>query len=169
MRRTLVIFLTQMLLWAVVTQLNHALSTVRVYVFVGALFLAFSALTQPPRSGLAASLLAGLMCDANSPVIFGTHTLLFAAGHLSMFHVRDRVPRGDNISAIFVVLLTNLALFLAFSFSQIHDSPAPAAVWPRLIADLICSQVFVALITPWFLALQSQSLVLARLQRDVSA
>ena len=86
-----------------------------------------------------------------------------------MFHIRDRVPRDDNIAAIIVVLLTNLALFLVFSFGQIHGSPAPAAVWPRLIADLVCSQVFLALVTPWFFALQARTLVLARVQRADTA
>ena len=51
-----------------------------------------------------------------------------------------------------------LALFLAFSFTQIHDSPAPATVWPRLIADLVCSQLFLVLVTPWFFALQAGAL-----------
>ncbi len=169
MRRTLVIFATLVALWAIVAELNHALSGIRVYVFAGALFILFAALTQPRRSGLAASLLAGLLCDANPPVVFGTHVLLFAAAHLTVFHVRDRVPRDDNIAAVFVVLLTNLALFLVFSFGQIHDSPAPAAVWPRLIADLVCSQVFLALVTPWFFALQARSLALARVSRDAAA
>lgn len=165
MRRTLILFATLVVLWAVVSQVNHALSTVRVYLFAGALYVAFAALTQPRRSGLATSLLAGLLCDASTPVTFGTHLLLFAAAHVTLFHIRDRVPRDDNIAAIVVVLLTNLALYLVFSFAQIHHSPAPAAVWPRLIADLICSQVFLALITPWFFALQARSLALARLPR----
>jgi rod shape-determining protein MreD len=169
MRRTFTLFATQILLWAVVTQVNHALSGFRVYLFTGALFVGFAALTQPRRSGLAASLLGGLLCDANTPVAFGTHMLLFAAAHLSMFQVRDRVPRDDNVTAVFVILLTNLAHFLVFSFGQIQDSPAPAAIWPRLLVDLLCSQLFLALITPWFFALQSQSLVLARVQRDSAA
>jgi rod shape-determining protein MreD len=92
--------------------------------------------------------------------------LLFATAHVTLFHIRDRVPRDDNISAIVVVLLTNLALFLAFSFTQIHDSPAPAAIWPRLIADLVCSQIFLVLVTPWFFALQAGALALARIPRD---
>ena len=165
MRRTLVIFATLVTLWAIVAELNHALSGIRVYVFAGALFILFAALTQPRRSGLAASLLAGLLCDANTPVGFGTHVLLFAAAHLTLFHIRDRVPRDDNVSAIIVVLLTNLFLFLVFSFTQIHAAPQPAAVWPRLIWDLVCSQVFLVLVTPWFLALQDRSLVLAHVAR----
>lgn len=169
MRRTLILFATAALLWTVFAQVNHALSGWRIYLFGGALFVAFAALTQPLRGGLAATLLAGLVCDANAPVAFGTHTLLFAAAHVALFHVRERVPRDDNIAAITVVLLTNLALFLVFSFLQIHHSPAPAALWPRLIVDLLCSQVFLVLITPWFFALQMRALVLARVERSTFA
>jgi cell shape-determining protein MreD len=169
MRRTLTLFATSLVLWMIVAQLNHALTGVRVYLFAGGLFVAFAALTQPARAGLAASLLAGLVCDANAPVAFGTHVLLFAAAHLTIFHVRDRVPRDDNIGAVIVVLLSNLALFLVFSFGQIHGSPAPAAVWPRLIADLLGSQIFLVLVTPWFFALQARALRLARVPRDESA
>jgi len=166
MRRTLLLFATLVVLWTIVAQLNHELAGRRVYLFAGALFVAYAALTQPRRAGLFASLLGGILCDANSAVAFGTHTLLFAVAHVTVFQVRDRVPRDDNISAIIVVLLTNLALFLVFSFSQIHRSPAPAAVWPRLIADLVCSQLFLVLVTPWFFALQARTLALGRVLRD---
>lgn len=166
MRRTLLLFATLVVLWTMIAQLNHELAGLRVYLFAGALFVAYSALTQPRRAGLIATLLGGILCDANSAVVFGTHTLLFAAAHITVFQVRDRVPRDDNISAIIVVLLTNLALFLVFSFTQIHRSPAPAAMWPRLIADLVCSQLFLVLVTPWFFALQARTLALGRVLRE---
>ena len=169
MRRTLTLFGTLVLLWAVIAELNHALAHWRVYVFAGALFVLFAALTQPMRPGLAATLLGGLMCDANSPVIFGTHLLLFAATHLIVFNLRDRVPRDDNISITIVALLANLALFLVFSLVQIPQSPAPAAIWPRLIMDLACSQILLVLITPWFIALQSRALVLTGASRPKRA
>lgn len=160
MRRGFVLFATLVLLWGFVSIVNDALAPRRVYLFAGGLYVAYSALTQPRRTGLTVSMLGGLLCDANVPVTFGTHMLLFAAAHLTLLNVRDRVPRDDNVAAIVVVLLTNLALFLVFSFGQIHDSPAPAAVWPRLIADLLCSQAFLALITPWFFALQAGAILL---------
>lgn len=169
MRRTLTLFATLLLLWTIVAQANHALTGFRVYLFAGALFVVYAALTQPGRPGLAASLLGGLVCDASAPVAFGTHMLLFAVAHLTVFHIRDRVPRDDRIAAVIVVLLTNLALFLVFSFGQIQHSPSPAAVWPRLMADLACSQVFLAVVTPWFFALQAQALVLTRVQRPDAA
>ena len=166
MRRALVLFATSLLLWALIAQVNHALTDLRVYLFVGALFITYAALMLPLGAGLAATLLAGLMCDANSPVAFGTHTLLFAAAHALVFHLRDQLPREDTVGRTVIALLANLALFLVFSFIQIARSPAPAAVWPRLIADLVCSQVFLAVIAPWFFALQHRALVLARAERE---
>jgi hypothetical protein len=166
MRRTLVLFATSLLLWALVAQVNHVLTDLRVYLFVGALFVTYAALMLPLGAGLSATLLAGLMCDANSPVAFGTHTVLFAAAHVLLVHLRDQLPREDTVGRTVIALLANLALFLVFSFIQIARSPAPAAVWPRLIADLVCSQVFLALVAPWFFALQHRALVLARAERE---
>ena len=65
-----------------------------------------------------------------------------------------------------VALLTNLGIFLVFSFFQIAHAPSPAAVWPRLIVDLLVSQIFIVLVAPWFFALQGEGLLLARVERE---
>jgi rod shape-determining protein MreD len=168
MRLAFTVALTLALLWALVAQVNHVLTGVRVYLFVGSLFLTYAALKLRLHAGLGATLLGGLICDANAPVDFGTHTLLFAAAHAIVFNLRDGLPRDDTIARVIVALLTNLALFLVFSFIQIASSPAPAAAWPRLIVDLLCSQVFLALVAPWFFALQHRSLVLVRAERELA-
>ncbi len=165
MRRTLILFITSLLLWALVTQLNDLIAAWRVHVFAGGLFVVFAALTQPHRTGLAAVMLAGLVCDANTPVPFGLHMLLFATAHQLLHRVRDRVPREDPVSVTAVTLVVNLALFLAISFTQIHQAPVPSAAWSRLLADLVASQIVLALATPWFTALQARALVLARVPR----
>ena len=166
MRRVLILFATLLVLWALVAQLNHVLADARVYLFSGALFVIYAALMLPLPDGIALSMLGGLVCDANAPVAFGTHTLLFATTHTVVFHLRARLPREDTVGRVVIALLANLALFLVFSFVQIGRSPAPAAVWPRLIIDLVCSQVFLALAAPWFFALQRRALVLALLERE---
>ena len=166
MRRLLILFAASLHLWTVVMLVNDALSSRQIYLFAGALFVTYAALSQPLRPGLFASLLAGLVCDAQAPVTFGTHLLLFAAAHLILFHVRERVPREDTISVVAVVLVVNLALFLVFSLTQIHAVPVASALWPRLVVDLICSQIFVGLITPWFFSLQSAALAMAQVRRD---
>ena len=158
MRRTLVIFTTHVILWAVVAELNHALAPRHIYLWVGALFMTFAAITLPLRAGLAASLLGGLLCDATSPVVFGTHTLLFATAHVILFNLRDRVPRDETVGRVVIALLANLALFLVFSFLQISHLDNAATAWPRSIFDLLCSQLFLALIAPWYFALQTQAL-----------
>ena len=166
MRRTFVTFLTLLVLWVVIAQANHVLSGAHVYLFVGGLFVTYAALQVPLRDGLAAVLLTGLLCDANAAVPFGLNTLLFAAAYVIIFNVRDHVPRDETVARVIVALLANLGLFLVFSFALIGRGPAPGTVWPRLIFDLICSQVVLALIAPWFFALQARALVLARVERD---
>jgi rod shape-determining protein MreD len=149
-----------------ITQLNHAMSDMHVYLFAGGLFVTYAALMLRLRDGMMASLLAGLLHDATAPVYFGTHLLLFAAAHTVVYHLRDRIPREETTARVLVALFTNLGIFLLFSFSQINGSLAPAAVWPRLIADLACSQIFIALTAPWFFALQARALVLTGVERD---
>lgn len=167
LRRTLVLSATLLLLWGVVAEVNHLLSGLRVFLSVGALYVAFVALAQPFRAGLIISAIGGLICDANAPTaVFGLHTLLFVAAHAVLFHLRDRIPRDDTISRVIIALLANLALFLLLSFSQIHRSPSPAAAWPRLFVDLVCSQVILTLIAPWFFALQTRALILAGVERE---
>ncbi len=165
MRHTLTIFLTLVLLWALVAQTNHELSGLRVYLFVGGLYVTYASLMLPWRAALTSILLGGLLCDATAPVAFGTHVILFSAAFAVLSHLRDRLPREDTIARVVVALLVNLALFLLFSFTQIGGSPPPAAAWPRLIADLIVSQIALALVAPWFFALQHRALLLSRAER----
>ncbi|MDB6128772.1 MAG: hypothetical protein JWM35_2668 [Verrucomicrobia bacterium] len=166
MPRILVTFATLLLLWVIVAQTNHAIAGFHVYLFAGGLFVTYAALALPWQHGFIAVLLAGMLCDAGAPVPFGTHLLLFAAAHAIVFNIRDRVPRDETVARVIVALLVNLGLFLVLSFGLVGRNPEPSSIWPRLIVDLACSQVFLALIAPWFFAFQARSLVVARLERD---
>lgn len=166
MRRLGILFLTQLLLWTIVGQINHALTDVRVYVFVAALFIAHATLWHPWRTGLLTAMLGGLLCDATSPVAFGTHMVLFTAAHVATFHLRERLPREDPVGLIVIVLLVNFGLFVVFSLTQIGRSPVPGPMAIRLLVDLACSQVLLAVITPWFFALQTRALALAGATRE---
>jgi hypothetical protein len=172
MLRAAVIFLTLFLLWLLVAETNHYLTPLHIYLFVGGLFVTFAALRLPLRAGLAAVLLGGLLCDANTPIAAGlpavafslahAHTLFFAAAFLVIYQLRDRMARDEPFIRLFVALLANLSLFVALSCARQIMTPLPAAAWGRLLADLVCSQVVVALIAPWFFALQGSALTLTR-------
>ena len=166
MRRILVVFLAVAVLWTLVSQLNHAMSAWHVYIFVAGVFVTFSSLVLPLRDGLIATVLAGCLLDATSPVGMGTNVLLLATAHVVIFNLRNRIPRADTIARVVVALLTNLGIFLVFSFIQIARSPSPAAAWPRLIVDLLASQVFIVAVAPWFFALQNEGLLLVRVPRE---
>jgi rod shape-determining protein MreD len=162
MRRALITFATLVLLWAILAELNHVLAPFHGYLWVGCLFILFPALALPLRAGLTASILGGILCDATSGTVFGTHTLLFATAHAIIFNLRDRVPREDTTGRVVIGLLANLAMYLVFSFIQVGRFPNAALAWPRIIFDLFCSQVFLAIVTPWFVGLQAAVLEVSR-------
>jgi rod shape-determining protein MreD len=161
MRRFLAVVPTLLLLWVLVAEINHELAPAHVTLFAGGLFVTFTALTFPLGPGMASSLVAGLVLDAGAPVAFGTHALLFAAAHALLHDLRDRLPRDDTVGRVVIALLANFGLFMALSFLEVARSPMAAGAWPRLFADLLCSQVALALAGPWFFSLQHRTLVLA--------
>ncbi len=162
MRGAVALFLTLYILRALVAEVNSALSGFHVWLFAGGLFVAYSALAMPFRSGFAASVLGGLLCDSVSPVAFGTHAALFGAAHAIVFNVRERLQRDETVVRVVVALLVNLALFIALSLLRVKSPHLGAGAWPRLFSDLAWSQVALALAAPWFFALQLRTLELAR-------
>ncbi|MCC6414918.1 MAG: hypothetical protein IT582_03295 [Opitutaceae bacterium] len=163
MRRTwLLIFGAFLLLWTITAQTNHYLSGRGTHLFVGALFITVTALRLPVRGGLLLSAAVGLLCDATTPVPPGTHLLLFAAVHALICQFRHRVPADLCATQLLLALAANAALYLALSSILIARHPLLAQQWPRLGWDLLWSEVFIALIGPWFFALQGRVIDLDR-------
>ncbi|HRE80519.1 MAG TPA: rod shape-determining protein MreD [Opitutaceae bacterium] len=162
MRRPLVLFATLFLLWVLVAQANHELSGFRVTLFLGGLFTVFAAIWLPRTEGLLTVFASGLLFDVGTPVWFGCHALLFSLAHTVIHHFRKRMPRDEAWVSVVVALLANLGIFLGVSFSAFHDLPAPTNVWPRLLTDLLLSQIVLALIAPWFFALQLKAFEITR-------
>jgi hypothetical protein len=61
MRRVIILLLTQVLLWAVLAELNHGLAGWQLHVFGGALFVVYPALHLGRGEGLLVAGLAGLL------------------------------------------------------------------------------------------------------------
>lgn len=160
-RQILATVLCGLILAIIFAQVNHALASRHVSLWVGGLAVTFASLRLGYREGLIAVLVLGWFQDALSPVTFGLHAFLFATAHAVIYYIRNRFPREENLISILVALLANLGLFLVFSFTQIGDSPVAGQVWIRLLVDLGLSQVVIALITPWFIGLQERGLDIA--------
>ena len=161
MRRGFAFFLTLLLLQALVAAANHSLAQAGACLFAGGLFVGTAAFLLPFGPGFAAVFAAGLACDANADVPFGTHALLFSAAHSVLFHLRDRLPHDETVGRVLIGLVCNLALFIVLTVLRIHLSPAPAVEWSRAACDLVLSQIVIALAAPWFFALQKSALALA--------
>ena len=170
-RSWLIVFGTTLLLWTLVDQLNFYLAPSGAYLSVGGLLVAFAALRLNFRPGLTATLLVALAVDAIEPVpqfggrlFYGPSVVLFATAHVLIFQLRTRFPREETIFGVVTALLANLGLFLGLSFIYLGPGGHLAAGtgWMRLFADLGWSQLFIALVAPWFLALQQRALELGR-------
>ncbi|MFI5356931.1 MAG: hypothetical protein ACHQ4G_06330 [Opitutales bacterium] len=154
--------LTLLGLWVLVTQVNHYLAVWHMYIFAGGLFVTGAALRLPVGDGMLATVLAGLLFDGNTPVPFGTHALLFLAAYAFLRQLSHRLPADLPAAQVLAALLANLLLFAAVTVVVASRLPARGAVWPRLIFDLLVSQGFLVLVGPWFFALQTRVLGLAR-------
>jgi len=161
-RQWLLTFLSLLLLWVLVTQLNHYLAVWHSHIFVGALYLTFAALRLPVRGGMLVTALGGLLCDANTPVPFGTHMLLFTVAHAFINKAQHRIPSDHPTTQLVVAFIANLVLYVALSVVVILGNPVVGQLWPRLLFDLALSQVCLLLLGPWFLALQARILELDR-------
>ncbi len=159
--RWLIVFGANLLLWWLVGLANDWLSRYAVHLYVGGLFVVFASLQLDRKHGLIALGLTALLVDAAEPVPFGTSLLLFGLVHATLLYGRRQFPREGSVFAIVVAQFANLFLFIALSFLLVGDNPHPGGAWLRLFADLFVSQLVILLITPWFLALQTQAMELA--------
>ena len=157
-RRVLILTAASLVLALLLGQLNHQLASWQVHVWCGGLFVAFAGLRIAYGAGATAAFLAGLLLDAQSPVPFGTQGLLFLAAHAVIFTIRARAPRDEITVGVVVALLANLGLFLALGFLRIDAGAESSRAWMRSFADLLASQVVLALIGPWFFAFQQRLL-----------
>jgi rod shape-determining protein MreD len=118
------------------------------------LLVAPAALTARHRAGATVVFLTGLAMDATSPVAFGTQALVLLAGHALVYTWRDRLARGEAAAQTLAALTANLVTFLLLAVAESFATPRPGGASGRLLADLIASQLVLALVAPWFCALQ---------------
>ncbi len=164
--RWLLVWLANLLLLWLAGLANHHLAPFAVHLHLSGLLVGYAALRLDPRHGLAATVLTGLSADALTPVPFGTHVVLLGLVHATLLYGRRRFPREEPIFATVVALLANLFVFLALSFLLVGAGPRPGEAWLRLFADLVASQLAIAAVAPWFLALNARLLALARLDPE---
>jgi rod shape-determining protein MreD len=164
--RWLIVFLANGLLWWLVCLANNYLADSGLHVYVGGLFVVYSALRLDHKHGLIALILTGLLVDAIEPVPYGTSMILLGFVHATLLYGRRRFPREGAIFGIVVALFANLFLIIALSFLLVGGNPRPGSAWLRIFVDLLASQVFLAVITPWFLSLQDRAMELVAIHPE---
>ncbi len=172
--RWLIVTLANLLLWWLTGLANHYLAAFHVpllgdwsvYLYLGGLLVTYSALRLDAAHGLTATILTALLVDSLEPVPFGTSLFLFSLVHVVVLYGRHRFPREGAIFAVVVALLANLFLVIALSFILVGANPHPASAWLRIFVDLFFSQAVIALVTPWFIALQDRAMEIVQIHPE---
>ncbi len=140
-------------------QFNHYLAHFPVSAFLFGACLPLAGLRLRFGPGLIAVFLSGLVVDAGRPVPFGSSAVLLGLLFTCWHAVRSRLPREGAAPPIIGALVANLVLFFAQPL-LLGTDVALGATWGRVLVDLLLSQFIVALLMPWFIALQEQALLL---------
>lgn len=160
LRQVLVLLACAGLFCGLLGQLNHALAPFAFTLGAPGLLVVYPALRLPLRPALAVAILAGLWLDAAAPVGFGRHALMLGVCVCVLHNLRPRMPREETIVGVVSALFVNLAFFVVLALANLGALPDPSAGGLRLLADLVFSQLFTALVGPWFLAFQNRTLEL---------
>jgi len=159
-RRLFVVLVTGAILLLLVRQTNHLLAPFGVSLWLGGLLITQPALRLNFRTGLTGSFILGLALDAWSPLPFGTQACLLSLTHVVIFRIRNRIATTEVSIGILVALIANLGLYTAMTMLSLSASGGATISALRLLSDLVISQLIVALIAPWFIALQERSMEL---------
>jgi rod shape-determining protein MreD len=165
----LVIIACGILLWTITAQINHYLAPWHLNLFVGGLIIAFPALRLPQRDICRIVLPLGLWFDAATAAPFGAHMLLFLLAAALIRRFRARVPRADIFVGIITAILANTAILIALSIALAIRNPIPAGIVWTLTLNIILSAALIALIAPWYFALQTHALVHAGINAHMQA
>jgi len=158
--RWVVLVLANLLLMFLGGQCNHYLAHLPASVFLAGLFLPVAGQRLRMQPGFVALFLTGLLFDAARPVPFGSSALLLGGLFAVWFTFRPRLPREGVGSAITGALLANAVLFFAQPLLVGPGIAFASATGGRVFWDFLSSEIAVALIGPWFFALQEKALFL---------
>lgn len=134
-------------------QVNHTLTSVSLFLYLGGLYIVFPlrALTFP--MGLLCIFITGLWIDAKSPVPFGASALLLSFSFTLAYTLRQYASR--NLPLLPLAFYLNLLHLLVFLF-WLRTEQALAVYCLRGLCDLLLSSVTFVLIGKWFYRLQTE-------------
>jgi len=144
------VLLSNALLLFLVQLTNSMLSWTGLYVYLGGLYVLFSASFCHWRSGLLAVLATGLLYDAMHPVPFGLSMALLGFAYLVALRVSPQIDPHSPLHFVLVGLVLNALLFLAMTLTLGRGYLGNGAYWAQAGLDFLASAVAVALVGHWF-------------------
>lgn len=152
--RAIALFGANLLLYGLVQGLNNALTPLGLSIYIGGLFIAFPALVLPPLGALIVILLSVFLMDAPLIIPFGSSAPLFTFGFYLTTLAEQRIHYSLKTLTMGIAFTLNLGLFLCISLIAPETSFRNPQQLQTLAINLVLSQAFLLIITPWFLSFQ---------------
>jgi len=165
MLRVVIVFVMQLLLWALFSAINHYSALWQLHLYTGALFVLYPGLKMGPREGIVVCALSGLLFDAHNAGGFGHSLFLHVLAFMVLLHTRIRLARDESSVQSAVAVVLNITLQLASWFLCLLSSGGAGLLWSRLFWELLFSSIFVGLVAPWSVSLQWNALSLMEQDR----
>ena len=163
--RWILVLLANLLLIALIAEINHHLTPLSLYIFPGGLLLAFAVLRLRLRQSLLANGFTALAFDALNPLPFGQTFLLFLSCHTLAFSLRGHFAKENPKYGAFVAAGMNIVLFIAITLT-IAGKNFSEIDWQRTLIDGALSTIFVLFLAPWFFSLQQTALAFVGIDLD---
>src|SRR5690606_14472132 len=123
--RSILVVLANLLIILLTAELNHYLSPLSVYIYLGGALLTFGILRMSLRQGLLANGLTGLVLDSLDPFPFGHTFLLVVACHAVVFSIRGHFARENVRSGVLVAIGVNAVMMTVCTIYAAPEAPLP--------------------------------------------
>ena len=162
----LILLVQHLFYLALLSQLNYTLSSHSLFLFINGGFITFPALFFPFGHGLTATLLFSLFYDAGESWALGTSLIPSLIAFVAVYQIRDRISFNKNGVQYGLILLVNLGLYLYYMALAAIHLPLTLPMMLLTLVHLLFSQIFLAFLSGWIVALQKSAFQFFRIDVD---
>jgi hypothetical protein len=164
----LILFGLQAIGLILLSQLNHTLATISLFLFINGLFLTFPALYLPLGQGIGLVSLFSIFYDSGEPWTLGASLIPNLLIFIIVYHLRNRINHDRREVIKPVVLLINILLFLYYTtLAGLRFAVNSEFVFLNL-THLLLSQITLYIISGWLIAYHKSVLLMFNIDAEAT-
>jgi hypothetical protein len=165
----LILFVVQAIGLILLSQLNHTLVTISLFLFINGLFIAFPALYLPLGQGIGLVFLFSLFYDSGESWDIGTSLFPNLIIFTFVYYLRSRIGNKRRSVIKPVTLLINLGLFLYYTVLASRRYGLDAQFIFLNLLHLIVSQLVLLVAAGWLISYHKHVLVMFNVDSEATS